>query len=104
MSSCLNTVPENMGYLSTLPVNSAISVVNTHDYCRGGGDRSAYDAYLATDPYRSDLGKPRTSMPRSTMRTYSRNAGSEMLSYLEYKNIFYWLYVIEYANFFIPLP
>ena len=88
-----------MGYLSTLSVNSAISVVNTHDYCRGGGNRKNYDAYLTTDPYRSDLGKPRTAMPRSTMRTYSRNAGSEMLSYLEYKNIFYWLYVIEYANF-----
>lgn len=98
-STVLKTVPTDMGYLSTLSPNSAISVVNTHDYCRGGGDRSANDAYLATDPCRSDLGKPRTSMPRSTMRTNSRNAGSEMLSYLEYKNIFYWLYVIEYANF-----
>ena len=98
-STVLKTVPTDMGYLSTLSPNSAISVVNTHDYCRGGGDRSANDAYLATDPCRSDLGKPRTSIPRSTMRTNSRNAGSEMLSYLEYKNIFYWLYVIEYANF-----
>lgn len=33
------------------------------------------------------------------MRTYARNARSEMLSYDQYKNIFYWLYVIEYANF-----
>lgn len=98
-STVLNTVPSNMGYLSTLLANSAISVVNTHDYCRGGGNRSANDAYLETDPFRSDLGKPRTSMSRSTMRTYSRNAGSEMLSYEQYKNIFYWLYVIEYANF-----
>lgn len=98
-STVLNTKPTNMGYLSTLPVNSAISVVNLHDYCRGGGNRSANDTYLATDPYRSDLGKPRTAIRRSDMRTYSRNAGSEMLSYLEYKNIFYWLYVIEYANF-----
>ena len=98
-STVLKTVPTDMGYLSTLSPNSAISVVNTHDYCRGGGDRSANDAYLATDPCRSDLGKPRTSIPRSTMRTNSRNAGSEMLSYLEYNNIFYWLYVIEYANF-----
>ena len=88
-----------MGYLSTLSVGSAISVVNLHDYCRGGGNRSANDTYLTTDPYRSDLGKPRTNISRSTMRTDSRNAGSEMLSYLEYKNIFYWLYVIEYANF-----
>lgn len=98
-STVLKTVPTNMGYLSTLPDNSAISVVNTHDYCRGGEDRSANDAYLATDPCRSDLGKPRTQLNRPTMRIYSRNAGSELLSYLEYKNIFYWLYVIEYANF-----
>ena len=98
-STVLNTVPENMGYLSTLPVNSAISVVNTHDYCRGGGNRSENDIYLGTDPFRSDLCKPRTDMSRATMRTYSRNAGSEMLSYDQYKNIFYWLYVIEYANF-----
>lgn len=98
-SIVLNTVPENMGYLSTLLVNSAISVVNTNEYCRGGGNRSDYDQYLATDPFRTDLGKPRTNMSRATMRTYSRNAGSEMLSYDQYKNIFYWLYVIEYANF-----
>lgn len=98
-STVLNTVPSNMGYLSTLPVNSAISVVNTHDYCRGGGDRSANDAYLETDPFRSDLCKPRTYLSRADMRTYSRNAESQMLSYDQYKNIFYWLYVVEYANF-----
>ena len=98
-STVLNTVPTNMGYLNTLQANSAISVVNTHDYCRGGGNRSANDIYLETDPYRSDLCKPRTNLSRATMRTYSRNAGSEMLSYDQYKNIFYWLYVIEYANF-----
>lgn len=98
-STVLNAVPSNMGYLSTLQANSAISVVNTHDYCRGGGNRSANDIYLETDPSRSDLCKPRTNLSRATMRTYSRNAGSEMLSYDQYKNIFYWLYVIEYANF-----
>ena len=98
-STVLNTVPENMGYLSTLPVNSAISVVNTHDYCRGGGNRSENDIYLETDPFRTNLGKPRTDMSRDIMRICSRNAGSEMLSYDQYKNIFYWLYVIEYANF-----
>lgn len=98
-STVLNTVPENMGYLSTLAVNSAISVVNTNTYCRGGGNRSANDQYLATDPFRTDLGKPRTSISRVTMRIYSRNADSQMLSYDQYKNIFYWLYVVEYANF-----
>lgn len=98
-STVLNTVPENMGYLSTLPVNSAISVVNTNAYCRGGGSRSEMDQYLTTNPFRTDLGKPRTHIPRATMRTYSRNANSQMLSYDQYKNIFYWLYVVEYANF-----
>ena len=98
-STVLNTVPENMGYLSTLPVNSAISVVNTATYCRGGGDRSNYDEYLNRDIFITDLGKPRTDISRATMRTDSRNAGSEMLSYDQYKNIFYWLYVVEYANF-----
>lgn len=98
-STVLNTVPENMGFLSTLPVNSAISVVNTNAYCRGGGNRSDYDQYLATDPFKTDLGKPRTNISRTNMRTYSRNANSQMLSYDQYKNIFYWLYVVEYANF-----
>lgn len=98
-STVLNTVPENMGYLSNLTVNSAISVVNTNAYCRGGGNRSNSDQYLATDPFRTDLGKPRTNISRATMRTYSRNANSQMLSYDQYKNIFYWLYVVEYANF-----
>lgn len=98
-STVLNTVPENMGYLSTLTVNSAISVVNTNAYCRGGGNVSEKDQYLATDPFRTDLGKPRTNISRATMRTYSRNANSQMLSYDQYKNIFYWLYVVEYANF-----
>lgn len=98
-STVLNTVPKNMGYLSTLPVNSAISVVNTNTYCRGGDNRSSYDSYLTTDQFRTYLGKPRTNIPRPTMRTYSRNAKSQMLSYDQYKNIFYWLYVIEYANF-----
>ena len=110
-STVLNTVPENMGYLSTLPVNSAISVVNIATYCRGGNNRTAYDKYLegveasegveavAKDIFRTDLGKPRTNHPRSSMRTEARNAGSEMLLYDQYKNIFYWLYVVEYANF-----
>ena len=98
-STVLNTVPENMGYLSTLPVNSAVSIVNNNTYCRGGENRSDYDIYLETDPFRTDLGKPITHLLRSDMRTYSRNADSEMLSYDQYKNIFYWLYVIEYANF-----
>ena len=95
----LNTVPENMGYLSTLKVNSALSIANTHDYCRGGNNDETYDQYITTDRFRSMLGKPRTNMSRATMRANCRKSGKEILSYLQYKRILYWLYVIEYANF-----
>lgn len=100
-STVLNEVPENMGYLSTLPVNSAISVVNTNTYCRGGENQSVFDQQLThnNDPYGTQLGKPRVGIPRITARTYARNANSELLSYEQYKNVLYWLYVIEYANF-----
>lgn len=98
-STVLDSVPES-GYLSTLPVNSMISVVNTSSSCRGGGNRESYDNYLNTNnPCRSDLGKPRTGIQRPLARTWARNAGSELLSYEQYKWIFYWAYVIEYANF-----
>lgn len=82
----------------------AVSVVNTTTAFRGGGNRADYDNYLTTelktkDIFRSDLGKPRTSISRATMRIYATNAGSELLCYEYYKWIFYWNYVIEYANF-----
>lgn len=80
----------------------AVSVVNTTTAFRGGGNRANYDDYLTAetkDIFRSDLGKPRTNIPRATMRTYATNAGSELLCYEYYKWIFYWNYVIEYANF-----
>ena len=98
-STIITKVPNGMGYISTLPSGSAVSIVNTSEYCRGGNNRSNYDAYLTSTPYRSDLGKPRTQLRRNQTREAARKAKSEMLSYEQYKNIFYWLYVIEYANF-----
>lgn len=95
----LNTIPENMGYLSTLEANSALSVMNTNSYCRGGNNSSTYDAYITSDRFRSMLGKPITNIPRATMRSYCRKSGKEILSYLQYKRVLYWLYFIEYANF-----
>ena len=76
----------------------AVSVVNTTTQFRGGGNRTANDTYLETDKFRSDLGKPRTSISRANMRTYATNAGSEMLCYEYYKWIFYWAWVVEYAT------
>lgn len=99
-------IPEMLidAYRSTVDTTTsatpkAVSVVNTTAQFRGGGNRTANDTYLDTDALRSDLGKPRTNIPRATMRTYATNAGSEMLCYEYYKWIFYWAWVIEYATF-----
>lgn len=98
-STLLRQVPSNMGYLSTLPINIPISVVNTNTYCRGGNNNSSYDSYLSSDPLRSLLGKPATTISRVTFRTYAFNSGTIPLCYEYYKAVFYWLWVIEYANF-----
>lgn len=97
--TALNTVPTGMGYLSTLEKDSAISVCNIHDYCRGGNNNKDYDQYITTDRFRSLLGKPRTAFLRNVARANCRRSGKEILSYLQYKRVLYWLYVIEYANF-----
>lgn len=81
-----------------------VSVVNTSPYYRGGSNRTDYDKYLATDPTRSDLGKPVTHLPRATARTYARNAGSELMCYEYYKWVIYWMFVIEYATFNSQAP
>lgn len=75
------------------------SVVSTDAKYRGGGRRSEYDGYLSTDQFKTDLGKPVSNISRATMRTYAAAAGQELLCYEFYKWIFYWNYVIEYANF-----
>lgn len=99
-------IPEMLidAYRSTVDTTTsatpkAVSVVNTTAQFRGGGNRTANDAYLDTDAFRSDLGKPRTSISRANMRTCATNAGSEILCYEYYKWIFYWAWVIEYATF-----
>ena len=75
------------------------SVVSTDAKYRGGGRRSEYDQYLSTDQFKTDLGKPVSNISRTTMRTYAAATGQELLCYEFYKWIFYWNYVIEYANF-----
>lgn len=75
------------------------SVVSTDTKYRGGGRRPEYDQYLTTDQFKTDLGKPVSGISRATMRTYAAAAGQELLCYEFYKWIFYWNYVIEYANF-----
>lgn len=75
------------------------SVVSIDAKYRGGGRRPEYDQYLTTDQFKTDLGKPVSGISRATMRTYAAAAGQELLCYEFYKWIFYWNYVIEYANF-----
>lgn len=80
-------------------VTKVASVVSTDEKYRGGGRRSAYDEYLTADQFKTDLGKPVSNITRAAMRTYAAAAGHELLCYEFYKWIFYWNYVIEYANF-----
>ena len=88
-------------YRSTVDRTNSLarSIVNTSAQYRGGINSADYDQYLETDPFRTLLGKPATNISRANMRTYCRNNNSEMLSYEQYKWIFYWAYIIEYANF-----
>lgn len=92
----LRTVPENMGYLSTLSPNSAVCIINDNTYCRGGNNNNTYDS--SPDIYRRNLNKPSTNISRTIMRTYTSNSGNNILSYNEYKAL-YWLWVIEFGSF-----
>lgn len=80
-------------------IGKVVSVVNTTEDYRGGGNRADFDQYLSTDKFRTDLGKPRTGISRNQARIMANNSGQELLCYEFYKWIFYWNYVIEYANF-----
>ena len=80
------------------------SVVNTTANYRGGNNDVDYDQYLASDKFRTLLGKPRTGVTRATMRDNAINSGQELLCYEFYKWVLYWAYVIEYANFNAQLP
>ena len=93
-STYLNIVPKNMGFLSTLKPGEFISVQNNNTYCRGGNNRESLDT---KDQLQTDLGKPHTNINVTEYRP--KQIDQHILSYFEYKNIFYWLYVIEYANF-----
>jgi len=74
----------------TNPANIKLcDVVNTTATYRGGGNRDTYDTYLATDPFRTDLGKRITSISRTTGRQYARNAGRELMNLFQYQSIFY---------------
>ena len=91
-------IPEMVidAYRPTLHSGRFESVVNNTEEYRGGNGSTAYDG---DDPCKSTLCKPRTNMSRATARNYATAASSQLMSYNIYKWIFYWNYVIEYANF-----
>lgn len=74
-----------------------LSIVNSDTRYRGGNNSSTYDE--SEDIFQSNLGKPVTSIARSTARNYARAGGAELLDYNTYKWIFYWLFAIEYCTF-----
>ena len=92
----------NGGYIAQMVQDDIISIANTDVIFRGGNNSTTYDSALSTDIFKALLGKPLTNQTRVNMRTHMGNAidiKQRLMSYEEYKNIFYWLYVIEYANF-----
>lgn len=100
----LNTVPENMGYLSKLPQGTAVCVSNFKPYCAGLNGNWNGGPFNPTDFIETFLGKPRTGLPLKTFREAAQTNNKEILSYKQYKNIFCWLYTIEAASFNIEKP
>lgn len=100
-NTILSEVPTNMGYLSLLPVGSAISVKNSTSYCRGG-DRSV--STETQNQWKSNLGKCVTNITRDEAREAAKKGHKDLMSYLEYIHLLYWLPVIEMANFNCQSP
>lgn len=92
--------PQDMGYLTELGAvdqRHPISVANYNANCRGGTNDASKDDL--DDIFQRDLGKCITGFAREPLRAWTRLSNKEIMSYIQYKNIIYWLYVIEYANF-----
>lgn len=101
----MSSTPDNWGYLSATKPSTGwtmVAIQNTETFARGGqSPGTTNDQYLSSDPFRVSLGKSLCmgTVNKNLFRTYAANTNSRVLSYEEYKNIFYWPYVIEYANF-----
>lgn len=87
---------EYLSQLRTAGVSTA-TISNDQSYCAGEGPSNS-------DIFKDRIQKPITNVSRIEMRNRVRKANKELLSYKEYKNIFVWLYAIEYANLYWQLP
>lgn len=98
----LNAVPENMGYLSTLEVNSWVSIYNINDYCIGSGNKPEIEKHRKTHPFLTNYGKCNSSSTNSLSNVQNilipqiKQTKSYMMTLYDYQNILYWLFAIEY--------
>lgn len=87
------------GWIGSLEANTAVNVINYHTNLRGGSNNSSWDKYLGVDNFRCQLGKARTNLPLTTMRSYSQKTDGGQMLYKQIWEAIVWSYIIEYADF-----
>lgn len=87
------------GWIGSLEANTAVNVINYHTNLRGGTNNSSWDKYLGVDSFRCQLGKARTNISLSTMRSYAQKTDGGQMLYKQIWEAIVWSYVIEYADF-----
>lgn len=87
------------GWIGSLEANTAVNVINYHTNLRGGANDSNWDKYLGVDSFRCQLGKARTYLYVSNMRSYSQKTDGGQMLYKQIWEAIVWSYVIEYADF-----
>lgn len=87
------------GWIGSLEANTAVNVINYHTNLRGGANSSIWDKYLGYDSFRCQLGKARTNLDLTTMRSCSQKTDGGQMLYKQIWEAIVWSYVIEYADF-----
>lgn len=87
------------GWIGSLAANTAVNVINYHTNLRGGTNDSNWDKYLGDDSFRCQLGKARTNLDLTTMRSRSQKTDGGQMLYKQIWEAIVWSYVIEYADF-----
>lgn len=87
------------GWIGSLEANIAVNVINYHTNLRGGSNNINWDTYLGVDSFRCQLGKARTKISLSAMRSYSQKTDGGQMLYKQIWEAIVWSYVIEYADF-----
>lgn len=87
------------GWIGSLEANTAVNVINYHTNLRGGSNTTTFDKYLGVDSFRCQLGKARTKISFSAMRSYSQKTDGGQMLYKQIWEAIVWSYVIEYADF-----